>query len=31
MLERASWFVLNVLPYLIVATCATIILPVLLR
>jgi hypothetical protein len=30
MLERTSWFVLEVLPYVIVAVCAAILIPTLL-
>lgn len=30
MLERTSWFVLDVLPYLIVAACAAILIPTFL-
>jgi len=31
MLERTSYFVLNVLPYVIVAMCGTAIVPALFR
>lgn len=31
MLERTSYFVLNVLPYVIVAVCGTAILPTFFR
>jgi len=31
MLERTSTFVLVVLPYVIVATCATVLIPMLFR
>ncbi len=30
MLERTSWFVLEVLPYVIVAVCAAILIPTFL-
>ena len=30
MLERTSWFVLEVLPYVIVAVCTVILIPSLL-